>query len=354
MSYAIAAAGTGGHVFPGLAVGEALVASGVAHDDVLYIGGSRLESIVYPDHGFPFLAVELAGLQRRLTTENLRIPLVVKRATAQIASVIDERRVGAVLGMGGYVTVPAGLAARRREIPLAVSEQNAHAGLANRVMSKLAEVAFGAFPETRGMPRARWVGNPVRAGVLEHVDPMAARERYGLPRGGFVVGAFGGSLGAGAINTAIADSVDEWSRHSISVLHLVGERNRRIAEGAEGHGHWVVVPFEERMQDFYAACDLVVARSGGAVAELTATGTPSILVPGTFGSGGHQSANAGYLADAGAAVVIAEEDLHDLADVVIALSQDRRRLDEMAAATRKLAKPDAAAIIAGELRSMHG
>lgn len=354
MSYAIAAAGTGGHVFPGLAVGEALVASGVAREDVVYIGGSRLESVVYPDHGFPFLEVELAGLQRRLTTENLRIPLVVWRATAQIATALEERGVGAVLGMGGYVTVPAGLAARRRRIPLAVSEQNAHAGLANRVMARLADAAFGAFPDTHGMPSARWVGNPVRAGVLEQPDPGVVRRRYGLAEDGFVVGAFGGSLGAGAINAAIASSVDALSQHSISVLHLVGERNRALAEDAEEQPHWMVVPFEERMQDFYAACDLVVARSGGAVAELTATGTPSILVPGMFGSGGHQAANARYLVDVGAAVVIAEEDLGDLADVVIALAQDRARLGEMAAATRKLAKPDAAAIIAGELRSMHG
>ncbi len=354
MSYAIAAAGTGGHVFPGLAVGEALVHAGIDRSDVVFIGGSRLESEVYPANGFPFVGVELAGLQRRLTVENLRIPLVVGRAISSIATALRERAVGALLGLGGYVTVPAGLAARRTGIPFAVSEQNAHAGLANRLMSRLAAESFGSFPHTTGMPGATWVGNPVRASVLDRVDRSVARSKYGLADAGLVVGAFGGSLGAGAINEAIEASVEVLGEHSISVLHIVGERNRDLVSRADAHRNWVVVPFEDRMQDFYSACDLVVARSGGAVAELLATGTPSVLVPGAFGSGGHQDANARYLAEAGAAVVVAQERLDGLAATVVDLVEDAARLAGMAEAAGTLAKPDAAAIIAGELRSMHG
>ena len=354
MSYAIAAAGTGGHVFPGLAVGEALVLSGVARSDVVYIGGSRLEAEVYPERGFPFVGVELAGLQRRLTVQNLRIPLVVGRAVSRIAAVLGEREVGALLGLGGYVTVPAGLAARRAGVPFAVAEQNAHAGLANRLMSRLAVGSFGSFPRTEGMPTATWVGNPVRASVLESVDRAVARAKYGLADAGLVVGAFGGSLGAAVINDAVEASVEALDQHSISVLHLVGERNKELVSRADAHRNWVVVPFEDRMQDFYAACDLVVARAGGAVAELLATGTPSVLVPGAFGSGGHQDANAKYLAESGAAVVLAQDRLGDLATTVVELMVDPARLEAMTAATGMLAKPDAAAIIAGELRSMHG
>ena len=162
MSFAIAAAGTGGHVFPGLAVGEALVASGVSRDEILFIGGDRLESQVCPAAGSPFFGVELAGLQRRLTLANLTMPAVVLRATRAIAAKLRDRQVGVMLGMGGYVTVPAGLGATRNKTPLFLHEQNAEAGLANRFMGSRAVRVFGSFPRTERLPRAEWVGNPVR------------------------------------------------------------------------------------------------------------------------------------------------------------------------------------------------
>lgn len=353
MSFAIAAAGTGGHVFPGLAVGDALVASGVPRDDVLFVGGTRLEASVYPDAGFPFLSVRLMGLQRRATIENLKIPIVVKRAVDRIADAFERRGVGAVLGLGGYVTVPTGLAARRLGVPFCVSEQNAHAGLANRLMSRLATRSFGSFPETDGMPDAEWVGNPVRSSVLETVDVAQARAAYGLPAVGPVLGVFGGSLGAGALNQAVEANLSDWTEAGINVLHLVGERNRNIADRASSVDGWRVVPFEDRMERFYAACDLIVARAGGAVAELTATGSPSILVPGTFGSGGHQLANAAALERVGAAVVVEESEVGGLGQVVSGLLADRSSLAAMAEAARSLAKPDAAANIGAVLRDIH-
>jgi UDP-N-acetylglucosamine--N-acetylmuramyl-(pentapeptide) pyrophosphoryl-undecaprenol N-acetylglucosamine transferase len=351
MTFAIAAAGTGGHVFPGLAVGEALVASGTPREDVLFIGGKRLEASVYPEAGFPFLSVELMGLQRRMTAENLRIPLVVKRAVDRIASELEDRRTGVVLGLGGYVTVPTGLAARRLGVPLCVSEQNAHAGLANRLMSRLAVRSFGAFPETEGMRAAEWVGNPVRASVLTPVTPQEARSGYGLALDRPVLGVFGGSLGAGALNDAVEAHLDQWLAAGIQVLHLVGARNEElVARAVPG---WTVVPFEDRMERFYAACDLVIARAGGAVAELTATATPSILVPGTFGSGGHQLANARALEAAGAGVVLAEGDIARLGGLASELVSDDEVLVSMAVAARSLAKPHAAANISAVLKELH-
>ncbi len=354
MTYAIAAAGTGGHVFPGLAVGEALVADGVARGDVLFVGGTRLEASVYPEAGFPFLTVELMGLQRRFTTQNLKLPLVVKRAVDRIAAEFEERRVGVALGLGGYVTVPTGLAARRLGIPFCVSEQNAHAGLANRLMSRLATRSFASFPQTVGMPRATWVGNPIRQSILSSEPVADARSSYGLDPDEPVLGVFGGSLGAKALNDAVEADMVRWQTAGIQVLHLVGSRNAEIADRAAGVTGWRVVPFEDRMERFYAACDLVVARAGGAVAELTATGTPSVLVPGSFGSGGHQEANAEALGAVGAAVVVREDDIQTLGRVVIDLLGDPARLAKMAEAARSFAKPYAAANISAAMRGLHG
>ena len=138
MSFAIAAVGTGGHVFPGLAVGEALVAAGVARDDILFVGGDRLEATVYPQAGFPFLQVPLQGLTRSLSLRNLRIPFTLVAAIFTIWRNLRKRGVKVVLGLGGYVTIPAAIAARLAGATVMVSEQNAHAGLANRLMSRLA------------------------------------------------------------------------------------------------------------------------------------------------------------------------------------------------------------------------
>ena len=359
MTYAIAAAGTGGHVFPGLAVGEALVAGGVPHHEIVYLGGARLEATVYPAHGFPFLGVELRGLSRSFTMRNLGIPAVVVRAARTMAAEMVRRRVKVVLGMGGYVTIPAALAARRAGAVLAVSEQNAEAGLANALAGRLAARRFGAFPVTRRLPAAEWVGNPIREGLATFDRAAlrpAARARYGLQDDLPVLGVFGGSLGADALNRAVEQMVAGWEGPPLQVLHLAGEAHAaRLTDLAEGSVRpWRVLGFEAEMEHFYAATDLAVARAGGAVAELAATATPSILVPGAFGSGRHQASNAAAFADRGAAAVVEQGDLTDLPATVARLIGDPARLEGMAAAARSLAKPRAAATIAGALRGMHG
>lgn len=358
MTFAIAAAGTGGHVYPGLAVGEALVERGVDPGDVLYVGGDRLEATVYPSAGFPFLSLELRGLARRLTLSNLALPRLVQRAVSRVHAEIRSRRVRVVLGMGGYVTVPAGLAARTAGIALAVSEQNAEAGLANRVMSRFAHRAFGSFPHTRGLARAEWVGNPIRRPLAEFdrrlLRPQALA-RWGLDGDLPVVGIFGGSLGAGAINQAVADMLESWKGPPLQVLHLAGHGYEDMRPRARVSPHrWVVLDFCEQMESFYAACDLVVARAGGSVAELTATATPAILVPGGFGSGRHQAANATAMEAAGCAVVVEERRIHRLGEVLGALVVDTGRREQMEAAAGHLARPEAASQIAAALMEMAG
>lgn len=357
MTFAIAAAGTGGHVFPGLAVGEALVAAGVPADSILFVGGSRLESRVYPEAGFPFLEVEIRGLQRRLTTSNLTIPGLVARASSRIRSEFRAREVGVVLGMGGYVSVPAGFAARLSGAALLIHEQNAEAGLANRMMSRWARRSFGSFPQTARLPRAEWVGNPIRR-QLARFDRaslrLAAIAHYGLDPDRPVVGVFGGSLGAGILNRAAEVLAATSDGGGFSILHLTGSDHfESMAPASDHFGRWHTIGFEDRMDHFYAACDIVVARAGGAVAELTATATPSILVPGGFGSGEHQAANADALVSVGAAILVAEEDIVRLPSVVTELLSQPDRMHEMAVASSKLSRPDAADAVANAMRQAH-
>lgn len=352
MTFAIAAVGTGGHVFPGLAVGEALVAAGVARQDVLFVGGDRLEATVYPAAGFPFLRVPLQGLKRSLSFANLRIPFTLVGSIVAMRRAFRERSVRTVLGLGGYVTVPAAIAARLAGASVMVAEQNAHAGLGNRLAGKLARRRFGTFPETAGLD-AEWVGNPVRPAIARFDRAAlrpAALAHYGLDDSRPVVGIFGGSLGAGVLNR-IAPAVAALA--DVQVVHLAGDAH---AAGLTGSAtpDWHILAFEERMELFYAAADVVVARAGGAVSELSATATPAVLVPGGFGSAGHQSANAAYLAAAGAAIVVDEAAVETVPSVIADLLADRARLAGMRAAAAGLARPDAADVIAAAMMAADG
>ncbi len=358
MTFAIAAAGTGGHVYPGLAVGEALMEAGVDQAKILFVGGDRLEAAVYPEKGFPFLGVELAGLQRRFTLTNLSVPMIVARAVSAIGSELERRLVKVLLGLGGYVTIPAGIAARRRGARLAIAEQNAGAGLANRVMAPMSERVFTAFPSTHGLSSGEWVGNPIRSSLAcfqrDRISDES-RAHFGLTEDAPVVGVFGGSLGAGAINAAVAAMIATWAGPPVQFLHLAGRGAREMESAARVSPlPWVVLDFCREMERFYAASDFVIARAGGSVAELTATATPSVLVPGGFGSGGHQLANARALEAAGAAVIVAEADLTSLPEVVARLAVDTERRTAMAAACLTLARPRAAATVASAMIEMAG
>ncbi len=350
MTFVIAAAGTGGHVFPGLAVGEALVDRGVPRSEILYVGGNRLEARVYPEEGFPFFAVEIRGLQRSMTVRNLGLGKVMRRARDRLAEAMADRGARAALGMGGYITLPTAMAARRLRIPFFNSEQNARAGLANRVTARWARRTFGAFPVTGGLAAAVWAGNPVRE-PFWRFDRSALRPealgRYGLTDAANVVGVVGGSLGSDVINQAVSAMASSWEGPDIQVLHLTGERFIGEYSGVNPSPGviWVRKGFETSMESFYAVSNLVVARAGGAVAELTATSTPSILVPGDFGSSGHQSGNARYLTEAGAAITLDEDKLSRLGEVIVgALHPDR--LEAMRDRARRIAKPQAAHTIA--------
>lgn len=358
MTFAIAAAGTAGHVYPGLAVADALVSQGVRSEDVLFIGGDRLEAVAVPRAGYSLLSVPLQGLARQMTIRNFTIPQRVSAAIRRIRRALSERRVSVLLATGGYVTAPAGWAARSKGIPFFLSEQNAVAGLANRVMERWATQSFASFPRTAGLKRAEWVGNPVRAeiaGADRAVLREQAHRHYGLIDGVPVVGVMGGSLGAAAINTGVRQMLTDWEAEGVQVVHLTGAAHfEELSREASASPHrWRVVGFEERMDLFYSACDLVVARAGGGVAELTVVGLPSVLVPGEFGSASHQAANAAALEGAGAALMLGESELPRLGSLVKDLLSDPNRRESMAEAAAAMARPLAAQRIAQEMRCAH-
>lgn len=355
MTFLIAAAGTGGHVFPGLAVGEALVDSGIPKNEVLFVGGDRLEATVYPEAGFPFLETVLRGLNRSASLDTLTLPMVVWKARTAILEEIRRRGTRVALGMGGYVTVPTGMSSSRAGIPFMVAEQNAGAGLANRIASRWASRRFVSFPNTKGLDTGEWVGNPVRRSLaVFDRDGLRseALSRYSLKLDLPVLGVFGGSLGAGAINEGVASMAKDWSDDPLQVVHLTGRSHLDEMAGRSGSDaiSWQRIGFEDRMDLFYAAADLVVSRSGGGVAELTATASPSILVPGDFGSSGHQAANAAFLEESGAAVVIEQTELERLGSVVRETILDPTRLKTMRKAAAGVSRPDAADKIASAMR----
>lgn len=350
MGYAIAAAGTGGHVYPGLAVAEELVRAGVAKRSILFLGGDRMEAEVVPREGYDYLRLELQGLVRGLSPRNLRLPGVIWRATRRAAGELAARGIRAVLCMGGYVTVPVGVAARRRGIRLYLHEQNVEAGLANRLVSRWADACYVSFAGTRGLS-GTVIGYPLRAqlaGLDTQATRPAALRRYGLDEGKPTVGIVGGSQGSVAINEAVSRMVGSWRHPPIQIVHLAGPGRRREVpiDGDAPPVTRVVVGFEDRMDLFYSACDVVIGRAGGGLMEAAVTGTPSILIPGSFG-GSHQLANAVAVADGGGAILLQEQEIDSLGAVLAGLLEDEVGREGMSRAARRIARAGAAEALAG-------
>ena len=352
MTYGFAAAGTGGHVYPALSVAEALVAAGVDRADIVFFGGDRMEATTVPRAGFEFHGVRILGLQRSLSLSNLRLPAVVWKATRGIASVMEARRVRVMSAFGGYVSVPAALAARRTHADLYIHEQNAVPGLANQLISRMARRAFVAFPETLGrLRKAELTGNPLRA-VFDTFDRdalrAAARKRYDLDGNAVVLGVLGGSLGATVLNRVVADYVASSSVVE-AVVHLTGRAHIDDVKQQSGSVQlpWRVLDFEDSMEYFYAASDVVLARAGAlTVSELAVTGTPAIVVPYAAGTAGHQAANAAQLASVGGVEVVAERDVDAIPDLLDRMQRDQDRRAAMSRAALSVSRPNAAERIA--------
>jgi UDP-N-acetylglucosamine--N-acetylmuramyl-(pentapeptide) pyrophosphoryl-undecaprenol N-acetylglucosamine transferase len=339
----IAAGGTAGHVVPALAVADALRADGA---DVLFVGGERAEAELVPAAGYRMERIAVSGLSRSNPLKAARAVAQSVRAFFAARRLIGRERPDVVLGGGGYVAGPVGAAAVSRRVPLVLTEADSHLGLTNRLLARFAQRVCLAFPlEGRNPPRFLVTGRPVPAPVE---DRAAARTRFGIPADATVVVVFGGSLGAKTINEAAVAGLgggDFW------VLHASGTRDHDALRERVPAERYVLEPYITPFGDALAAADLAVARSGGSIFEVAAHGLPALLIPYPYAAADHQTSNARWMADAGAAVVVADADLtpQRLRAEVDALLGDRQRLAAMAAASRGLARPDAARDIAAEV-----
>jgi UDP-N-acetylglucosamine--N-acetylmuramyl-(pentapeptide) pyrophosphoryl-undecaprenol N-acetylglucosamine transferase len=337
----IGAGGTAGHVVPALAVADALRAEGA---EVTFIGGERAELELVPEAGYELRTLRVVALPRGHPLRAARAAALDARAVLAAAALLAELRPGAVMGAGGYVAGPVGLAAVARRVPLVLTEADSHMGLSNRLLAPFAARVCLAFPiEGRTGKRYRVTGRPVPAPAT---DRQAARARLSIGPGETCVLVFGGSQGARSINRA---AVEAFAGARFRVLHAAGERDLPdlVAPGP----HYDLRGYISPLGDALLASDLVIARAGGSIFEIAAHGRPAILIPYPFATGDHQTTNARFMERAGAAVVIPDAELTPprLAQEVGRLLADHGRLVAMGRASAALAKPDAARVIAAEL-----
>jgi UDP-N-acetylglucosamine--N-acetylmuramyl-(pentapeptide) pyrophosphoryl-undecaprenol N-acetylglucosamine transferase len=326
---------------PALAVAGALRAEGAS---VTFVGGERAEAELVPAAGYELRTIRVAGLDRRNPLRAARAVFLALAAVVRCVRLLRSLRVDAVMGGGGYVAGPVGLAAVLCRIPLVLTEADSHLGISNRLLAPFARRVCLAFPIAgREGDRYLVTGRPVPAPA---VDRASARARFGLSGDDTVVLVFGGSLGARSINTA---AVEAFAGAAFRVLHASGERD--FASLTAPGPHYDLRPYIHEFGDALLAADLVVARSGGSVFEIAAHGRPAILIPFPAAAADHQTANARWMADGGAAIVIPDAELTAtrLAHQVGDLLHDRTHLAAMAHASAALARPDAARDIAAEL-----
>jgi len=306
----------------------------------------RVEARLVPEHGYPFDEFAVAGFPRRPGPAQLRALALAAAAPVACLRILDRRKPDVVLGGGGYVAGPMVLAASLRRIPAALTEADAHLGLANRLAAPFAARVFLALPVPgRNGPKYVAVGRPVPA-RSRAVPRTEARAQLGLPAEGPVVLVFGGSLGARLLNEL---ALDAWAESGPAVLHLCGKRDYPSLRDRVTRPDYHLLPFLAEIGLAYGSADVAVARAGGSVWELAAAGLPAVLIPGEFATGDHQRKNAEWFERAGGAVVVAESEVARVPQLAESLLADPQRLATMAAAMRAAAKPGAAERIADEL-----
>lgn len=345
----ITAGGTGGHVYPGLAVARALIAQGIP---VVWMGTRKgLEARVIPEAGIEMAWLEVNALRGKGWQNLLRAPLNLLRALWQSLHIMRKYQPAAVLGMGGFVAGPGGLVAALLGKPVIIHEQNAVAGLTNKLLAKVSRRVLEGFPGTFApASKVMATGNPVRLDIASLPAPLERlADRDDEPVHVLVVG---GSLGAQALNQLVPQALAQMDaanrpqvRHQAGVKNIEDARSQYQAAGVAAE----VMPFIDDMAEAYAWADLVICRAGAlTIAELAAAGVAAILVPFPYAVDDHQTANAQYLADNGAALLLQQRDLTPalLAEHLTRLCTDRAHLRQMSMKARELAKPHATAQVA--------
>lgn len=338
----VMAGGTGGHVFPALAVAKALQEKGV---DIKWLGTrAGIESRIVPENNIDIVYLDVAGVRGQGIRRLLFAPFKIARGILQVLSLIRDYQPDLVLGMGGFVTGPGGIGAWLSRTPLCIHEQNAVAGFTNRVLARFANRVFQAFPNTFASSKVTTTGNPVRREMTQSDEPT---ERFMHRTGPIHVLVLGGSQGAVALNETVPEAFARLANQDQFVIrHQAGGRNLQQAQkkyqslqvSAD------VVPFIDDMKAAYHWADVVICRSGAlTVAELAAVGVGALLVPYPYAVDDHQTKNAEYLANHGAALLIQQSELQPetLENVLMEKLSDRAELLRMAQLAKELALPNA-------------
>jgi UDP-N-acetylglucosamine--N-acetylmuramyl-(pentapeptide) pyrophosphoryl-undecaprenol N-acetylglucosamine transferase len=333
----IMAGGTGGHIFPALAVAHAMKNAGWR---VIWQGNPEgMEARLVPQHGFEMVNLKFAALRGKGLLRKLLLPFNLLRGFWQALRTIRQVKPNVVLGMGGYITFPGGMMAALTGVPLVLHEQNSVAGLANKVLAGVADRIVTGFPDV--LANGQWAGNPVRLEIARMAPPA---ERFAERTGALRVLIIGGSLGAQALNEMVPKGFSLLgASDQPQIVHQAGEKHiealkaNYAAVGVEAH----CVPFIEDMAGAYAWADLVICRAGAlTVAELAAAGVASILVPFPHAVDDHQTGNARFLVNVGGAFLLPQNELTP-ESIALIRNYSRGQLQEMAEKARSLAKPDA-------------
>jgi len=306
----------------------------------------RVESRLVPEAGFPLDTFPVSGLPRKPSAAQIRAAWRASAAPAHCLRILARRRPDVVLGAGGYVAGPMVLAARLRGVPAALTEADAHLGLANRLAAPFAKRLFLAYEiPGRNSARVRVVGRPIPVAHLVG-SRESGRELFGLPPTGPVVGVFGAYVGALSINEM---AVEAWAAAGPAVIHQAGERDFARVTSRVARDDYVVIEATDDFGELLRCVDLAVSRAGGTVWELAAAGTPAILVPYPYATADHQTLNARHFERGGGAIVVPDAEVDRVPALVDELLAAPERLAAMRGAMLSLARPDAADVIADEL-----
>jgi UDP-N-acetylglucosamine--N-acetylmuramyl-(pentapeptide) pyrophosphoryl-undecaprenol N-acetylglucosamine transferase len=354
----LAGGGTGGHLFPALAIADEIRRLQPAAKFLFLGTHGKIEARIVPERGYTFRTIWISGFHRRLTLDNLLFPLKVLVSLIQSFFVIRQFRPDVVVGTGGYVCGPILFVASVLGIPTVIHESNSYPGVTTRLLVKRATQVFIAFEEAsqwlKRTDHVVLVGTPTRE-ILGTVPTEQGRKFFHIDPNRKTLLVFGGSLGAASINDAVLQSMEDLLAAGVQLVWQTGRidyERVHTAVGTKAIG-WLGA-FIDRMEYAFGAADLVVCRAGATtLAELTRVGKPAVIVPYPYAAGDHQTHNARSLADAGAAVVIADQDVkQDLKKTVLGLFGSPEQLEQMSRASARLGKPQAALTIAAEILRM--
>ncbi|ARK31092.1 undecaprenyldiphospho-muramoylpentapeptide beta-N-acetylglucosaminyltransferase [Halalkalibacter krulwichiae] len=351
MRVVVSGGGTGGHIYPAISLIKEIKRK---HKDaeILYIGTETgLEADIVPREGIPFKTIRISGFKRKISLENIKTVTRFITGTSRAKKLINQFKPDVVIGTGGYVCGPVVYAAAKLKVPTVIHEQNSVPGLTNKFLSKYVDRIAICFEEARPFfpnKKVVFTGNP-RASDTLNVDPVSGRSSLGLDKNKKTVLIVGGSRGARPINDAFVSVINEWSEKSYQVIYVTGAVHydavmEKVNEAGLG-SNVIVKPFIHNMPDVLGAIDLIVARAGATtLAEVTALGLPSILIPSPYVTNNHQEKNAKALKDSGAAIVRKESEMNgqtllDDIDFVLTNEENWRVMHE---ATKKLGVPNAA------------